>query len=158
MKEPSKTSKRETRIAKPVDAKRENIRLDITALQLFASKLNKTYPDRSDDEELGKASHTISCVVNNVSTTDKAVIGFVDLSVERKGGSSPHVEIAASYLFVAKPILGKPEPEELRNAIEYFVHLGVWPTFKDLFAFTVNQANLDFPMLPMKPPSVTHRD
>jgi hypothetical protein len=104
--------------------------------------------------EDAKPSFSYSAAIESISRSDSYTIAFVLMKIEQQFEGNNLVEFTTTYVTGFRGESFTSEDAEL-GFLERLIEVAVWPRFRDLSQVTISQAELDFPILPSLPQSIT---
>src|SRR5262252_2706372 len=125
------------------------------ASTLIRSELVRAVVPDGKKEEDARPFYTVSVEVPLRVTN--ATFCFCQLTVGRQLEEVTLAEFRATYLFGFSRNDDLSTYPQFKTVVEHLVKSSVWLRFRDLFALTADQADLDFPKLPSAPDKVDFR-
>jgi hypothetical protein len=101
-----------------------------------------------------KPSFSYSAAIEFISRSDKYTIAFVLMKIEQQNQGKNLIEFSTTYMTGFSGEKFTSEDAEF-TYFENIIEVSVWPRFRDLSQVVLSQAELDFPILPRLPESIT---
>jgi hypothetical protein len=120
---------------------------------LISSRLTRQEVE-AEVPEGAEPSFSYSAAIESMRRSDDYTFAFVLMKIEQQFEGKSLVEFSTTYMtgFVGESFTS--EDEEFRF-LERLIEIAVWPRFRDLSQVMISQAELDFPILPTHPKSIT---
>jgi hypothetical protein len=104
--------------------------------------------------EDAKPSFSYSAVIESISHSDNYTFASVLMKIEQQFEGKNLVEFSTTYVTGFRGESFTSEDAEF-GFLERLIEVAVWPRFRDLSQVMISQAELDFPILPPLPQSIT---
>jgi hypothetical protein len=115
----------------------------------------RSAPPEGKQEADAEPFYTVS--VEAPVRVSNATFCFCQLSAGRQLEEVTLAEFRATYLFGFSSSDDLSAYPQFKTVLEHLVKSSVWLRFRDLFALTADQADLDFPKLPSVPDKIDFR-
>jgi hypothetical protein len=104
--------------------------------------------------EGAEPSFSYSAAIESMRRSDDYTFAFVLMKIEQQFEGNSLVEFSTTYM---TGFLGERFTSEDAEFgfLERLIEVAVWPRFRDLSQVMISQADLDFPILPAQPKSIT---
>jgi hypothetical protein len=99
-------------------------------------------------------SFSYSAAIESISRSDNHAFVFVLMKIEQHFDGNNLVEFSTTYMTGFRGESFTSEDAEF-TFLENLIEAAVWPRFRDLSQVMISQAELDFPILPPLPESIT---
>ena len=99
-------------------------------------------------------SFSYSAAIESISRSDNYAFAFVLMKIEQQFEGNNLVEFSTTYMTGFHGESFTSEDAEF-TFLENLIEVAVWPRFRDLSQVMISQAELDFPILPSLPESIT---
>jgi hypothetical protein len=101
-----------------------------------------------------KPSFSYSAAIESISRSDNYSFAFVVMKIEQQFEGNNLIEFSTTYMTGFGGESFASEDAEF-TFLENLIEVAVWPRFRDLSQVMISQAELDFPILPPLPESIT---
>jgi hypothetical protein len=118
---------------------------------LVSSQLLRTMADEKDGEA-ARRYYTVN--VDEPLRLETSTLFYCQIEVARVLDEVASEQFKATYLFGFESAEDLSNHPQFRSMIERLVKSTVWLRFRDLFALTTSQGDMDFPQLPSEPDEI----
>jgi len=129
-----------------------NGRREATQTLLISSRLTRQFGIEAKED--AKPSFSYSAAIESISRGDDYSFAFILLKIEQQHEGKNLVEFTTTYMIGFRGEKFTSEETEF-TFFERLIEVAVWPRFRDLSQVMISQAELDFPILPRLPQSIT---